>query len=657
VANTQGIRAGRAYVELGVGDKLSAGLKRAQMRLKAFAAGVTQMGAKIAMIGGAAMAPLLASVKHFASAGDKLDKMANRTGMTVEALSELAFAAEQSGAGIEIFEKAVAGMQRSIRDAGRGLSTKTEALKDVGLSYKALAGLSPEDQFSLVAEAISRIPDASARAAISMELFGRSGRQLLPMLLGGAKGIAALREEARQLGLTVATKDAKAAAKLTDTMNALWKTLKRAAFTIGSALAPAAQLVAEKITAVAVTAGQWLRQNKGLVISIAQIAGIVLAGGIALMGFGKILAGLSATIGLAVTAVKLFGAILGLVLSPIGMVVAAVAGLSAYLLYASGAAGKALGWLGGKFATLKDDAMGAYQGIADALAAGDIGLAAKILWLTLKIQWKRGVAALLDVWLSFKHGFLKLVHGTWYGAQAIGELIWHGMEIGWIETTSFFSQTWAKFVAFFKASWVKMKAAAEYAWTWIKSLFDDSIDMEAARDRIKSEADAALQQIDDDKTRALKERELKRQREREAEEQRHQGRLLEIGKAHEAKKDAMADERRTRMAAAEKELRDARQEWQDALKKASAKRKKREAEDAGPGRLKGAEELLGRIQDATAGLGEKLKTTVRGTFNAAAIGGFASGSAMDRTAAATEQTAKNTRKIERIIAMGGSAFA
>jgi len=30
MANTQGIKAGRAYVELGVGDKLTAGMKRAQ---------------------------------------------------------------------------------------------------------------------------------------------------------------------------------------------------------------------------------------------------------------------------------------------------------------------------------------------------------------------------------------------------------------------------------------------------------------------------------------------------------------------------------------------------------------------------------------------------------------------------------------------------
>ena len=44
MANTRGIKAGRAYVELGVGDKLTAGLKRAQARLRAFGTGVTGWG-------------------------------------------------------------------------------------------------------------------------------------------------------------------------------------------------------------------------------------------------------------------------------------------------------------------------------------------------------------------------------------------------------------------------------------------------------------------------------------------------------------------------------------------------------------------------------------------------------------------------------------
>jgi len=44
-----------------------------------------------------------------------------------------------------------------------------------------------------------------------------------------------------------------------------------------------------------------------------------------------------------------------------------------------------LGWLGEQFNGLKETALAAWQGISAALAAGDIGLAARILWLTLKL--------------------------------------------------------------------------------------------------------------------------------------------------------------------------------------------------------------------------------------------------------------------------------
>ena len=40
MANTSGIRAGRAFVELGVSDRLTAGLRRAQRRLDAPVVGV-----------------------------------------------------------------------------------------------------------------------------------------------------------------------------------------------------------------------------------------------------------------------------------------------------------------------------------------------------------------------------------------------------------------------------------------------------------------------------------------------------------------------------------------------------------------------------------------------------------------------------------------
>ena len=53
----------------------------------------------LAIGAGAALAGLaIAGIKAFVSLGDSLDKMSKRTGFSVEALGELKFAAEQSGA-------------------------------------------------------------------------------------------------------------------------------------------------------------------------------------------------------------------------------------------------------------------------------------------------------------------------------------------------------------------------------------------------------------------------------------------------------------------------------------------------------------------------------------------------------------------------------
>jgi len=201
MASTQGIRAGRAFVELFADDsKLVRGLRRAEKRLKAFGDRIRNLGLKIAGLGAAMLAPMLGAAKAFGSMGDQVAKMAKRTGFGVEALSELTFVASQTGTSLEAMETGFRRMQRSIYDAGRGLSTQTDALTDLGLEYKDLAGLAPEDQFKLLAEAISRIEDPTRKAALAQALFGRAGTQLLPMMASGAKGIEILQAEARRLG-------------------------------------------------------------------------------------------------------------------------------------------------------------------------------------------------------------------------------------------------------------------------------------------------------------------------------------------------------------------------------------------------------------------------------------------------------------------------
>ncbi|MCX7704278.1 MAG: hypothetical protein N2234_09330, partial [Planctomycetota bacterium] len=48
-----------------------------------------------------------------------------------------------------------------------------DALAMLGLSVRQLASLSPDQQFVVIAEALSKIPDPTRRAAVAMEVFGK----------------------------------------------------------------------------------------------------------------------------------------------------------------------------------------------------------------------------------------------------------------------------------------------------------------------------------------------------------------------------------------------------------------------------------------------------------------------------------------------------
>jgi len=205
VANTQGIRAGRAYVELGVNDKISAGLRAAQRRLQAF-------GAALAGAGVAILTPMIGAAKVFADFGSELNDMAGRTGMAVEALSELGYAADMTGTDLATVEVGVRRMQKTLSAARDGSKEASDALAKLGISAAKIATLAPEQQFEAIAQSLRGISDPTERAAAAMSVFGKGGTALLPMVAD----LDALRKKARALGLTMTTEQASAADELGD---------------------------------------------------------------------------------------------------------------------------------------------------------------------------------------------------------------------------------------------------------------------------------------------------------------------------------------------------------------------------------------------------------------------------------------------------------
>lgn len=641
--------------------KLVRGLRSAERKLRAFGDGIRTLGLKVVAMGAGLMAPLVGSAKAFSTMGDSVAKMAKRTGLSVATVSELGYAAGQSGIQMETLENGLRRMQRSIYDAGRGLSTAVDSLADLGLTYKDLQGLSPEEQFKLIADRISQVEDPTKRAAIAMTLLGRSGTALLPMFEQGAAGISALQEEARKLGLTMNAEDAKAAEIFGDALDRLWSVAKMTTFQIGAALAPALQAITQIIIDIVVKINAWIQQNRAVIVSVAKIIAAVIAGGAVLVVLGTVISGLGMAFGklsLVVTSVgavlKILASAIAFLVSPIGLVITAISALGAYLIYTTGAAGKAIDWLGEKFSILKDDATAAYQGIADAMAAGNMALAARILWLTLKMEWMRGINLLEKAWLNFRNFFIRIGYDAFYGMMAAVQTVWHGLEVGWIETTAFFAKCWQGFVGFFAKSWEHIKAGAQKAWNWIKSLFDESFDLQAENELVEEQKDQAIAKIEDEQKRKTAEREAQRQKQRDDQTLKNEQVLEEIGRQHADKYKQLDDEYDSRMAENTKELDAARKEWKDSLQRAKEARSEKQLQSQ-PASVEKANSAWMDVGDVLTEAASKISIT--GTFNAMGSWGLGTGNAAERTAKATEQIAQNTRKLLDETRNSGVAFS
>ena len=107
--------------------------------------------------------------------GDSLYTLSKQTGISVEALSGLKFAAEQSGASLETITGAVSKMQLNL---GKGSKETAAALKGLGLSMADLKKQSPDQAFAKTVEKLGEIDNAAKRAAAGTAIFGKKWQEI-----------------------------------------------------------------------------------------------------------------------------------------------------------------------------------------------------------------------------------------------------------------------------------------------------------------------------------------------------------------------------------------------------------------------------------------------------------------------------------------------
>lgn len=180
---------------------------------------VLKLGPAFAAIGvGLSVAGLTRFVKSGIDAADQLGVVSKRTGVTVEQLSLLKFAAEQSETSFETLAAGLVKFELNLAKAGIS-GTQTIAV------MKALA------------DRVQATEDPALRLDLAFKAFGRGiGKELVPYLALGGAGLEQLFAKARELGLELSGPAAKAADDFNDKLQSLGAQISQVAVVLGGGL-------------------------------------------------------------------------------------------------------------------------------------------------------------------------------------------------------------------------------------------------------------------------------------------------------------------------------------------------------------------------------------------------------------------------------------
>lgn len=177
---------------------------------------VDAMNKMLGTIGvGISVAGFASLVKSVVNAGDKLNDLRKISGLAVEQLGGLEKQAKLNGSSLDQVARAVGVMSKNMY-AG------ADAFKVLGIQTRATdGGLRDVNSVLLdVADRFSRMEDGATKSALANQLFGKSGRDLIPMLSEGRAAIeAATASYAKNSGMT--QKLAEDSDKFNDTLTLL----------------------------------------------------------------------------------------------------------------------------------------------------------------------------------------------------------------------------------------------------------------------------------------------------------------------------------------------------------------------------------------------------------------------------------------------------
>ena len=205
-------------------DRATATLKKVSAEFGGLGRAAMSAAGMLAGFGGAlSLGALVSQVKSVADLQDRFGKLAQQTGIGVQSLTELDYAAKLSDVSTEDLSTGITRLTSKMADVAQGSKEAAAVFDSLGVKVKNSDGTlrSSEEVLKDIAQRFSEFADGSTKTAYAVEIFGRSGAKLIPMLNSGRDGLAEMADEARRLGVVFDEKAAKAAERFNDNLTRL----------------------------------------------------------------------------------------------------------------------------------------------------------------------------------------------------------------------------------------------------------------------------------------------------------------------------------------------------------------------------------------------------------------------------------------------------
>jgi hypothetical protein len=223
---------------------LDQSLNRSQQIMRRFALGAA--GA-LAAVGTA----MVAMTRRAMQNADELAKSARQIGLTTDRLQAMQLVAQEAGISTGALTNSLGIMQRNIVELERGTATQTRAFEALGLSIRDLQGLNADEQFERIADRLNRIEDPAQRTALAMEVFGRSGREVINMLDDYSGKLQDATDFQRRFGIAIDQTDAEAIERANDSVGRLREAFGGLANVMAVRFAPAIERTSNMLLGLA----------------------------------------------------------------------------------------------------------------------------------------------------------------------------------------------------------------------------------------------------------------------------------------------------------------------------------------------------------------------------------------------------------------------